>query len=121
VRSILFCKQTVYGERNSEIVRPIHAYGFVREHESVFRHSTATATNPRGHYHDLRARCGKGRAQCGNSVYHTDGLARTDGISFARFSGQRLRVLRPANADNPCRVLLPLLDHNVRRSEKISH
>src|SRR6478672_12602690 len=71
VRSILFCKQTVYGERNSEIVRPIHAYGFVREHESVFRHSTATATNPRGHYHDLRARCGKGRAQCGNSVYHT--------------------------------------------------
>ena len=37
VRPILFCKQAVYGEGNSEIVPPIRAYGFVREHESVSR------------------------------------------------------------------------------------
>jgi hypothetical protein len=116
-----FCKQAVYGERNSEIVRPIRAYGFVREHESVSRHSTATATNTRGHYHDLRARCGKGGAECCDRVYHTDGLAGTDGI----FVGAILRTAAQGPTARPTltpgRVPLPLLDHNVRRSEKISH
>ena len=64
VRPILFCKQAVYGERNSEIVQLIRAYAFVREHESVSRESTAAATNSRGNYHDLCADCGKGRAEC---------------------------------------------------------
>ena len=101
MRPILFCKQAVYGERNSEIVRPIRAYGFVREHESVSRHSTATATNPRGHYYDLRARCGKGGAECCDRVYHTDGLAGTDGI----FVGAILRTA--AQGPTPRATLTP--------------
>ena len=121
VRPILFCKQAVYGERNSEIVRPIRAYGFVRERESVSRHSTATATNPRGHYHDLRAHCGKSRAECCDRLYYTDGLVGTDSI----FVGAILRTAAQGPTARPTltpgRVPLPLLDHNVRRSEKISH
>ena len=80
MRPILFCKQTLYGERNSEIVRPIRAYGFVREHEFISRHSRATATNARGNYHNLRSAGGKGRAECRHSVYDANGLAGTDGI-----------------------------------------
>src|SRR5882757_347394 len=84
VRSILFCKQAVYGERNSEILRPIRAYGFVREHESVSRHSRATAANAGGNCHDLRAAGGKGRAECRHSVYDANGLAGTDGVFVFR-------------------------------------
>ena len=84
VRSILFCKQAVYGERNSEIVRPIRTYGSVREHESVSRHSAATLANARGNCHDLRAGCRKGRAECRHSIYDANGLARADNIFIWR-------------------------------------
>ena len=84
MRPILFCKQVVYGEWNSEIVRPIHAYGFVRAREFVLRLSTATATNARRNYHDLRTSRGKGRAECRDRLYYTDGLAGTIGIFVLR-------------------------------------
>ena len=84
VRPILFCTQVVYGEWNFEIVRTIRIYGVVRAHGSVSRHSRATAANARGNCYDLRARCGKGCAECCDRVYHTDGLAGTDGIFVFR-------------------------------------
>jgi hypothetical protein len=84
VRPILFCKRAVYGEPNSEIVRFKRTYGVMREHESVSRDSTAAATNSRGNYNDLCASCGKGRAECCDRLYHTDGLTGTAGIFVFR-------------------------------------
>src|SRR5262249_34536407 len=84
VRPILFCKATFYGDRNSEIARPGCTRGIVRARESVSRQSAATAANARGNYQNLRARCGKGHAECCNRVYHPDGLARADGASTFR-------------------------------------
>ena len=76
MRPILFCRQSHYAERNSEIVRAVHPRGVVRAHESVSRDSAATATNARGNYYDLRAGGRKSRAQCRHSVYDANGLAR---------------------------------------------
>src|SRR5262249_10322578 len=80
VRPILFCKQTLYGERNSEIVHAFRTRGAVRVHECVSGRSTATAANARGNYYDLRASCGKSRAERCDSIYHTNSLARTVGL-----------------------------------------
>ena len=80
MRPILFCKQAVYGERNSEVERTVRTRGVLRSRDGVFHRSTAIATNARGNYYDFRACCGKGRAECCDRVYHTDALAGTDGI-----------------------------------------
>src|SRR5438876_2080154 len=84
VRPILFCKQALYGERNSEVERAVRTRGVLRSGERVFRRSATAAANARGNYYDLRARRGKGRAECCDSVYHTDGLPGTDGVSIFR-------------------------------------
>ena|SRR6266481_4495639 len=84
VRPILFCKQTLYGERNSEIVRAVRTRGVLRSREPVFHRSAATAADAQRNCHDLRARCGKSRAECRHSVYDTDGLAGTDGVFVFR-------------------------------------
>jgi hypothetical protein len=118
VRSILFCKQAVYGERNSEIVRPIRAYGFVREHESISRHSRATATTARGNYHDRRTCCGKGGAECCHRLYHTDGLAGTDSIFVGAILRTAAQGPTPRPTVTPTPRPTPPLDHDVRRSEK---
>src|SRR5262245_31239247 len=84
VGPILFCRQNHYADGNSEIVDAVRTRRVVRPHESFSSHSAAAAAGTRGNYCDLRAGCRKGRAECCDSVYHTDGLAGTDGVSAFR-------------------------------------
>src|SRR5438552_15402372 len=45
VRPILSCKQTLYGERNSEVERAVRTRGVLRSGERVFRRSATAAAN----------------------------------------------------------------------------